>query len=163
MYSKGRFGGPATVLGAAVLIAPSFSLAAGPRLPLAPGGAEDCIVCNDEWDCAESHHIAPDVQGQHKRAGGSHGFCYEGLCTEPVEIGETTLQPKHPSCISSDLPEFLLALQEGDIESIVAREQKYRAYVRAVPERAAVQLIGCSGWIVAHVTVSQTVLDRFAQ
>jgi hypothetical protein len=123
---------------------------------------DDCIVCNDQWDCPVDHHIAPNVEGEFQRSGGSHGSCWEGLCT--AEVGG--LPAKHPRCAPEapeQLQELLAAVASNRPEAVMVAVQSFGDKLRVVPERQALQLLGCSGEIIAHIPASVAVIGHLAE
>jgi hypothetical protein len=59
--------------------------------------------------------------------------------------------------------ELLVALETEDLGGVTANARRFGTNLRVVPERQAVQLLGCNGGILAHIPVSATVLQRLAE
>lgn len=122
----------------------------------------DCILsCHfgTSGNCGALKHIAPRVGDTHQYGEGWHDTtCYPGDCDFGVtdENGQY-LPAKHPSCtgIGGDLDELLDAIVLGETQAIRQISAKLNAQLRSVPERDAIQVIGCHGEIVAHLPATE--------
>lgn len=113
-------------------------------------------ICDPgEHDAWVPEYIAPDA----KVGGGSHSIqnnCWAGSCAE-----------KHPACAetfaSTDMDALRDHLKAGRLESAERLIATNAKYVSINLQRAAVQVKGCTGNVVAHFPVATKVAERLAE
>ena len=121
------------------------------------GEAGDCVICHE--DCPEGWHLAApagtySIPAVWTRNGGVHlnGECFTGSCAT-----------KHgPACTSGSnlaaadvqaLRKSILKRDPQAIRSLIAAHPKNMVHNGA---RSAVQLMNCSGQVIAHLPLSAT-------
>lgn len=118
------------------------------------GGCVDCSTCVAG---GEVGHKAYDGDGSsvHARGAGSHSWCSgSGTCLEqhPVAYPNCDGEVSELEEMLADLEAVRVAIVSGDQDraiDIVERQRHDRlAYI---PDRNAIQAIGCNGTIVAHL------------
>lgn len=122
--------------------------------PLSNGCDVDCYTPST---CPECHHKAPYVgedMGEHWVDGGSHTWCFEGLCH--VGWGEGGCEPKHSFCSQHEdenLEVLLRQLNAGDFYEL---EQTLRAggpYSLDL-DQGVVAVIACGARVAASVQLT---------
>lgn len=145
--------------------------AAGPATALA---GDSCILaCYDHFSggaaCDDYYHTAPREGDFALYGDGWHDGCVEGNCNCSEMGAGGYVEAKHewcpPSvnCSGGGGSNFIQALAAGDGEGIADGLDHYAHAVRVVPERGAVQLIGCTKELIAHILVSAETLDLVAE
>jgi hypothetical protein len=154
-------------VGAAAVSNPASSSAAVIAIPIAYDNDEDnlCdLICGDgdAVGCQEGWHDAwrPQSDPDAKRGGGAHSptpVCYEGTCEE-----------RHPACTNNgfaaiDFEEFRFALAAGDIGTAVSLIAEHPENLIVNTARHAVQVVNCSGAIIAHLPVDPRLMTRLSE
>lgn len=118
-----------------------------------PRGPDCSVTC---WDhTGTGVHIALDGGNANERGGGSHPSTpYPGSCDD-----------KHPSCRLNFAfaEEFERAIDEGDVEGLKWVLEQAEGEIYVASERDAIQILGCTQEVMAHVGLPEAMLSALAQ
>ena len=146
----------------------ALALAAG---VLAPSRAEAQVVTNDCFNCVPCDFDKDGISGDGHRvtrsrvAAGAAGLttpepneCGAGTCANPQdELHQACVRPSSTAFSIQKLNDAALS---GDVFQLAAAIQAGGDAVEVNAARGAVQVVGCTGAIVAHIPVSRDVLAR---
>ena len=110
-------------------------------------------------------HTAPKAGDFAEYGGGWHNSPFEGLCNCEL-AGYPAQHPFCPpviGCEEEEEEDLESAILAGDATVIAKLLAKYGDAVDPVPERNAVQIVGCEGRIVVHIPVPEGVFALLAQ
>lgn len=138
---------------------------------LAPSQAQAQVVTNDCFTCVPCDYDKDGISGDGHRvtrnrvAPGAAGLttpepneCGAGTCAAPQdELHEACVRPSSTAFSIQKLNEAALS---GDVFQLAAMIQDGGDAVEVNTARGAVQVIGCTGAVVAHIPVSRELLAR---
>lgn len=131
---------------------------AGATVVTAPA-TSDCVWCHE--DCPVGQHTAGNsgmsLPSEWTRNGGAHtgGDCFSGTCDTkhgptPCDEGGGTVIPEGAS------DALLASLSDRDVDAFKRIGASFPNSIIVNADRAAVQIIGCRGAVVAHLPVDPT-------
>ena len=150
-----------------ILDLPSASAAAVTSSAVLDDGEAGCLFCTNGEPifCApDEHHAYPGQSGlgTWARAGGAHNGspCKDGSCE--TKHGPCALAKAGGSTFETDLELVRSSIDSGDPAAVSRLLLRFAGRVVVNVERSAVQVLGCTGGVVAHLPISNTLVASLA-
>jgi len=155
-----------TVMSTAILLEfPETSQASEIAMLAGPGDGEDagCLFCDDapEMGCSgDEHHayVGQSGLGPWARAGGPHTVtvCRSGSCD--TKHGDCTLAQGSSRTFGKDIEMVRGTIERGDPAAIAGILKQFPQRVVVNVERSAIQVLGCTGEVAAHIPLSNALV-----
>lgn len=145
----------------AIVLAAATAGASGPEVVRGLPNGEQCTTqcaSGEAGQCAVEplHHRAPSSGPELTHSGEPHSDCHEGSCAA-----------WHAPCALPGLPDAVdaavaTATRTGDAAPLVRLVTSQSKYAQLKADRLAVQVVDCSGRVVAHLPVPRAVVAMVA-
>jgi hypothetical protein len=128
------------------------------------------LHCEDGEDigCAIGEHDAwnSDLYRDSMRRGGSHPLgqpCWEGSCEDMHDKGQCIIWVAEPLITSGEVDKLRTALAQRDIRQVGMLVAAHPHQILINSERAAVQVVRCSGTVIASIPVPRQLINSLAR